>query len=105
MLDFYQDAAGRLQTPYEDFHQSATRAPERGMRDWMTQMSDADVLAFEAVAGRLLSELGYIRRFKSIPIAKLTKAKAQEVKLSTQVAGSRFWRAVQVSRASQSPLE
>jgi len=106
MLDFYQDAAGRLQTPYEDFHQSATRAPERGMRDWTTQMSDADVLAFEAVAGRLLSELGYSRRFESIPIAKLTMAKAQEVKLSTQVAGSRFWRALQVSRAaSQSPLE
>lgn len=98
MLDFHEDAAGRLQTPYEDFHQSATRAPERGVRDWITEMSEADILAFEAVAGGMLSDLGYTRRFDSIPMRTLAKAKTQEIKLSAQAAGSRLWRTTQHSR-------
>jgi hypothetical protein len=40
-------------------HQRLLQPPTRGVRDWRSQMSDEDVLAFEAVAGDLLAELGY----------------------------------------------
>jgi hypothetical protein len=39
--------------------QSLKRAVTPGLRDWRSQMSPSDVGAFEAVAGDLLSELGY----------------------------------------------
>jgi hypothetical protein len=38
---------------------SLKRPPTPGLRDWRTQMSTAEVEAFEAVAGDLLAELGY----------------------------------------------
>ena len=40
-------------------HQRLLQPPTRGVRDWRTQMSESDVLAFEAIAGDLLAELGY----------------------------------------------
>jgi hypothetical protein len=40
-------------------HQRLLQPPTRGVRDWRTQMSREDALAFEAVAGDLLAELGY----------------------------------------------
>ena len=39
--------------------QSLSRPPTPGLRDWRTEMSEADVRAFDAVAGDLLAELGY----------------------------------------------
>jgi hypothetical protein len=35
------------------------RPPTPGVRSWRDDMSDADVAAFEAIAGDLLGELGY----------------------------------------------
>jgi hypothetical protein len=40
--------------------------PTSGLRDWRTQMSEPDVELFEAIAGDLLSELGYERAFPEI---------------------------------------
>jgi hypothetical protein len=41
-------------------HQQSLKRPlAQGLRDWRTQMSPADVGAFESVAGDLLRELGY----------------------------------------------
>jgi hypothetical protein len=39
-----------------------------GARDWRTQMSPDDVRHFEAVAGRLLDDLGYGRRFPDVAV-------------------------------------
>ena len=41
--------------------------PTQGLRDWRSQMPEADILKFEAAAGPLLDELGYERRFSAIP--------------------------------------
>jgi hypothetical protein len=40
--------------------------PTRGLRDWRAQMRHRDVELFEAIAGDLLSELGYDRAFDEI---------------------------------------
>jgi hypothetical protein len=40
-------------------HQRLLQPPTHGLRDWRSQMSREDVLAFEAIAGDLLADLGY----------------------------------------------
>jgi len=56
---------------------SAKRAwlpPTPGLRDWRTQMNERDVELFEALAGDLLSTLGYERRFPAISLEIATLA-------------------------------
>ncbi|HET7479282.1 MAG TPA: sulfotransferase [Rubrobacteraceae bacterium] len=60
----YQDAMlrfheGRERTDPGLDAKKAWRPVTAGLRDWKTQMSDADMERFEAVAGSLLEELGY----------------------------------------------
>ena len=55
MLEF----AGNVDVSAKPHHQRLLQPPTRGVREWREQMSAADVEAFEAVAGDLLSELGY----------------------------------------------
>ena len=45
---------------------SAWLPPTTGLRDWRTQMIEKDLELFEAIAGELLSKLGYERAFKTI---------------------------------------
>jgi hypothetical protein len=45
---------------------SAWLPPTSGLRNWRTQMSVRDQELFEAIAGRLLSELGYERARKTV---------------------------------------
>jgi len=52
----YADAVDVSAKPH---HQRLLQPPTRGVRDWRTQMERGDALAFEAIAGDLLSELGY----------------------------------------------
>jgi hypothetical protein len=40
-------------------HQRLLQPPTRGVRDWRSQMSRDDAVAFEAIAGDLLADLGY----------------------------------------------
>ena len=69
----YADAVDVSQKPH---HQRLLQPPTRGVRDWRSQMSREDALAFEAVAGDLLDELGYAlieptvgRRTRALPLA------------------------------------
>jgi Sulfotransferase family len=71
-----------LDLPYDDsmlrFHEGRTRIEPGltakqawlpitpGLRDWATQMPDADVERFEAAVGEFLDELGYPRRFPEL---------------------------------------
>ena len=48
------------------FHARSERAVEAGARAWRTEMSPGDVGRFEAVAGRLLTDLGYERWFPDV---------------------------------------
>ncbi|MFL5736008.1 MAG: sulfotransferase family protein [Actinomycetota bacterium] len=65
MLRFFEDGADVLAASERGNHPSASRPITKGLRDWRTEMEPKDVEAFEAVAGPLLSELGYERRFPS----------------------------------------
>ena len=69
----YADAVDVSQKPH---HQRLLQPPTRGVRDWRSQMSREDALAFEAVAGDLLDELGYAlieptvsHRTRALPLA------------------------------------
>ena len=55
MLDY----AGKSDSAKKEHQQRLNEPPRVGVRDWRTELSPADVAAFEAVAGALLDELGY----------------------------------------------
>jgi hypothetical protein len=75
--------AAFLELPYAremvEYHRGKTRhdpdltakqawlPPTQGLRDWRIQMNVRDTVLFEALAGDLLSELSYERRFETIP--------------------------------------
>lgn len=68
--------AGAVDVSAKPHHQRLLQPPTRAVRDWRTQMSRADALAFEAIAGDLLAELGYellepasARRPRRLPLA------------------------------------
>jgi hypothetical protein len=70
VLEHDGDAASRLETPprFLIYHRTVGQPVRSGARDWRVQMQASDVLAFEAIGGSLLSELGYERRFPHIPL-------------------------------------
>ncbi|MBD0347616.1 MAG: sulfotransferase [Thermoleophilia bacterium] len=51
--------AGTVDVSTKPHQQRLRRPPTPGVRDWRAQMKRADVLAFEAIAGDVLAELGY----------------------------------------------
>ena len=48
-------------------HANLTRPLTKGLRDWRRDMPDTEVAVVEAVAGDLLNELGYDRRYPRVP--------------------------------------
>src|SRR4051812_26550035 len=63
MLRFSERGGADLSDAERGNHPNASRPITMGLRDWRKEMEPRDVEAFEAVAGPLLSELGYERRF------------------------------------------
>jgi hypothetical protein len=77
-----RELAGFLELPYAPemaaFHEGKTRhdsglsakkawlPPTPGLRDWRAQVSERDAELFEALAGDLLSELGYERSIETV---------------------------------------
>jgi LPS sulfotransferase NodH len=55
MLDY----ASAVDVSAKPHHQRLLQPPTRGVRDWRSQMSHENTVAFEAIAGDLLAELGY----------------------------------------------
>jgi hypothetical protein len=53
------DYAGNVDVSAKPHQQSLKQPPTKGLRDWRTRMPQADVAAFEHVAGDVLHELGY----------------------------------------------
>ena len=65
-----------------------------GLRDWRRDMPDADVALVEAVAGDLLSELGYERRFPKVPLVARGRAVASRARSAVTRSGRRTARTV-----------
>jgi hypothetical protein len=62
MLDYQktsEDFLDEAKNPGD--HQHLTLAPSKGLNDWRTEMSLADVALFEAIAGEVLEDFGYAR--------------------------------------------
>lgn len=72
-------------------HQQRLREPPtRGVRNWRIQMSRSDVIAFEAIAGSLLDELGY----------ELAGGARARVRLGSRLALARYRARVEAWKAS-----
>jgi Sulfotransferase family len=87
-----RELSGFLELPFDEamlrFHEGkvhrapglSTKAawlpPTPGLRDWRSQMSVQDVELFEALAGDLLSSLGYERAFPEISPAVAAEARS-----------------------------
>ncbi|MFL5768358.1 MAG: sulfotransferase family protein [Actinomycetota bacterium] len=74
MLSFFERGGSDLTASERGNHPNVARPLTPGLRDWRTAMAPADVEAFEAVAGPLLSDLGYERRFPNRSRAFAVKA-------------------------------
>lgn len=93
MLDFHLSASERIgHGEHDDFHRSETRAVNGPARDWATQMSDGNVLAFETISGALLKELGYPLRHQAIPLRLRTTGRMKQIQLGTRVVASQIKR-------------
>lgn len=57
------DYVGRTEVARKLHQQRLAQPPTVGVRDWRDDMSGEDVRGFEGIAGDLLGELGYERRF------------------------------------------
>jgi len=78
MLRYYERAGEIVSTTaVPDRHKDIFLPPTKGLRDWRRELSDDQVARFEALAGDLLQELGYQRRFERVPLAARAAAWAQ----------------------------
>lgn len=89
MLRYYERGDGLLaSTRSPHTHQGVHRPPTKGLRDWRSTMSPAELELFEVIAGDLLSELGYER---ACP-APSASTKARVTTVLAGAALSRTWR-------------
>jgi len=70
MLRYFDRADEILgQIDHPESHSRLRLPPTQGLRDWRTEMSPDDAERFEAIAGSLLSRLGYERRSQRTGVA------------------------------------
>ena len=87
MLAYHERAdevIGGIKLP--QYHQGLRRPPA-SLRNWKTEMDPLDVSRFEAVAGRLLSALGYERALKRIRLDASIRANATAALKASQRVG------------------
>lgn len=69
MLRYYERADDIVATTaVPDRHRDIYLPPTKGLRDWRRELSDEQVMRFEALAGDLLDDLGYERVHKTVPM-------------------------------------
>lgn len=89
-----EDSAMLLPEGERPHHANLERPVTPGLRDWRRDMPDADVALVEAVAGDLLSELGYERRFPKVPLVARGRAVASRARSAVTRSGRRTARTV-----------
>ena len=78
MLTYYERAGDIVSTTaVPDRHKDIFLPPTKGLRDWRLELSDDQVARFEALAGPLLTELGYERKFEKVPMSARNAALRQ----------------------------
>ena len=97
MLAYHrEDPAASVPERNWGHHANLARPPTTGLRDWRDRMSAADQQLFEAVAGGVLSDLGYERRFPDVPFA----ARARAAAVLTYDGGRHLVRSARIRAAS-----
>ena len=82
MLEYHRDLRGAT---LQD-HPGLAQAPTPGLRRWREEMRPADVRRYEAIAGGLLSELGYERAFPTVSTAARALAVVERATFRARVA-------------------
>jgi hypothetical protein len=95
MLEYHREIDA---TTLED-HPRLAEPPTTGVRDWREQMAPGDVERFEAIAGRLLGELGYARAFARLSDAARARAAFERAAFRARLTS---WRCA-LSLARRSP--
>lgn len=81
MLRYFEGAASLLRAePHPHEHENLRLPPTKGLRDWRTTVSAAEVARFEALAGDLLGELGYERASPTLPAPARIRASQVEAR-------------------------
>jgi hypothetical protein len=89
-----EDGATLLPEGERPHHANLERPVTPGLRDWRRDMPDTDVALVEALAGDLLSELGYERRFPKVPLVARGRAVASRARSAVTRSGRRTARTV-----------
>jgi hypothetical protein len=63
MLDATERARGAIKKRSARYNPHITQDPKKGVREWQEQMPPGQVEVFEAIAGDVLSQLGYERHY------------------------------------------
>jgi hypothetical protein len=104
MLDYHNGASDRIEwRSGKEFHSTATKPPAPGARDWRTQMPDSHLKIFEAVAGGLLKELGYERRYPSVPLGLRVQAAIRSAAFTVWTTGSRVKKSLSEATGRSKP--
>jgi hypothetical protein len=78
MLTYYERAGDIVSTTaVPDRHKDIFLPPTKGLRDWRRELSDDQVARFEALAGDVLRDLGYERKFEKVPMSARAAALRQ----------------------------
>jgi hypothetical protein len=78
MLTYYERADDIVSsTAVPDRHKDIFLPPTKGLRDWRRELSDDQVARFEALAGDLINDLGYERKFEKVPMSARAAALRQ----------------------------
>jgi hypothetical protein len=107
MLEYHRAGDERLASRPDraSHHGSSTMPVTQGLRDWRTQMPAGQVRAFESVAGPLLMELGYERRFPRISLARRASAAVRSRLVRPRLPGRRRIRSTPRRRPSDEPVQ
>lgn len=81
MLTYYERAGDIVSTTaVPDRHKDIFLPPTKGLRDWRRELSDDQVARFEALAGDMLDELSYERKYEKVPLSARAAALRQVVR-------------------------
>jgi hypothetical protein len=91
----YFERAGEVLTTelHPHRHQGLFKPPTKGLRDWRTKMGETDVACFEAIAGNVLEEFGYERRYERL-------ASSVRLRAGIDVGTSQLRRTRQIARGA-----
>jgi lipopolysaccharide/colanic/teichoic acid biosynthesis glycosyltransferase len=104
MLEYHRGAQDRIQSRDDltVFHKSVARPPIVGIRNWREELPPKQIRDFEAVAGALLTDLGYERLFPQVYLAGRLKAELKVSHIRSRAFGSRMKKCI--LRRSSDPV-